>query len=124
MYLKSGLLFAGCIAVLSSMISCASNSEEELYPLDTCDTGQVTYSLTIAPIIEQNCYACHSGLAPISNIPLDSYPGLKTMVDAGRLLGSLRRLSGFSAMPQNAPSLPECELLKIEAWVNLGAPDN
>jgi mono/diheme cytochrome c family protein len=124
MYLKSGLLFAGCIIVLSTMASCASNNEEELYPIDTCDTVQVTYSLTIAPIIAQNCAACHSGLAPISNIPLDTYSGVKAMVDAERLVGSLRRLDGFSPMPQNAPSLPECELLQIETWVNAEAPDN
>lgn len=122
--MKTGLLLIGCIYILSLLPACVSNVEEELYPPDTCDTSQVTYSLTIAPIIEQNCFACHGGEATISGIPLEGYDNLKTMVDAGRLVGAVRHLDGFSAMPQDAPALPECMLLQIEKWVNDGAPDN
>lgn len=124
MSFKNGLLLAGCICILSVLNSCVSNVEEELYPPDTCDTAQVTYSGTIAPIIELNCYACHEGDQSLSGIPLNGYNNLKAMVDAGRLTGALRHLEGFSAMPQNAPALPECELLKIEKWIDDGAPDN
>ncbi|HSF90549.1 MAG TPA: hypothetical protein VLA46_14090 [Saprospiraceae bacterium] len=121
---KNGLLLAGCICILLVLNSCVSNVEEELYPPETCDTTQVTYSGTIAPIIELNCYACHEGDQSVSGIPLNGYNNLKAMVDAGRLVGSLRHLDGFSPMPQNASALPECELLKIEKWVDDGAPDN
>lgn len=121
---KNGLLLAGCICILLVLNSCVSNVEEELYPPETCDTTQVTYSGTIAPIIELNCYACHEGEQSVSGIPLNGYNNLKAMVDAGRLVGSLRHLDGFSPMPQNASALPECELLKIEKWVDDGAPDN
>ena len=85
---------------------------------------QVTYSGTIAAIIELNCYACHEGEQSVSGIPLNGYNNLKAMVDAGRLIGALRHQEGFSPMPQNASALPECELLKIEKWVDDGAPDN
>lgn len=122
--MKPGLLLALCIISLWSMTSCVSNVEEELYPPDTCDTVLVTYGGTIAPIIEQNCYDCHQGAGSFSGIPLDGYANLKAMVDAGRLVGAVRRQSGFSPMPQDAPSLPECELLQIEKWVDEGAPDN
>lgn len=121
---KNGLLLAGCICILLVLNSCVSNVEEELYPPETCDTTQVRYSGTIAPIIELNCYSCHEGEQSVSGIPLNGYNNLKAMVDAGRLVGSLRHLDGFSPMPQNASALPECELLKIEKWVDDGAPDN
>ena len=124
MNIKSGLLLIGCFNFLFLLSSCVSNVEEELYPIDMCDTTQVSYITDITPIIEVNCYSCHEGVGSISGIPLDGYTNLKAQVDAGRLVGALRHLSGFSPMPQNAPSLPECELLHIEAWVNLGAPDN
>jgi hypothetical protein len=106
------------------MLSCVSNIEEELYPLEMCDTLQVSYSQTIAPILQQQCYECHGVSAPISGIPLEGYANLKNMVMAGRLLGALRRQPGFSPMPQNGPSLPECTILKIEKWVAEGALNN
>lgn len=124
MSFKNGLLLAGCICILLVLNSCVSNVEEELYPPESCDTTQVTYSGTIAPIIELNCYACHEGEQSVSGIPLNGYDHLKAMVDAGRLIGALRHQEGFSPMPQNASALPECELLKIEKWVDDGAPDN
>ena len=124
MSFKHGLLLTGCIYILFLLNSCVSNVEEELYPPDTCDTTQVTYSGTIAPIIELNCFACHEGEQSLSGIPLNGYGHLKAMVDAGRVIGALRHLEGFSPMPQNASSLPECELLKIEKWIDDGAPDN
>ena len=108
--------------VLSS--GCTYNNEEELYPIDTCDTTHVTYSGTIAPIIMQNCFECHNAGSPISGIPLEGYQNLKNMVDAGRVIGALRHQPGFSFMPKDRPSLPECEILKIEKWVSEGAPDN
>jgi len=109
MSFKHGLLLTGCICILFLLNSCVSNVEEELYPPDTCDTTQVTYSGTIAPIIELNCFACHEGEQSLSGIPLNGYGHLKAMVDAGRVIGALRHLEGFSPMPQNASSLPECE---------------
>jgi hypothetical protein len=124
MRFKNGLLSAGCFSILLVLNSCVSHVEEELYPPESCDTTQVTYSGTIAPIIELNCYSCHQGDHSISGIPLDGYDNLKAMVDAERLIGALRHLEGFSPMPQNAPALPECELLKIEKWVDDGAPEN
>ena len=124
MSFKHGLLLAACFCILVVLNSCVSNVEEELYPPESCDTTQVTYSGTIAAIIELNCYACHEGGQSLSGIPLNGYDNLKAMVDAGRLIGALRHLEGFSPMPQNASALPECELLKIEKWVDDGAPDN
>jgi hypothetical protein len=124
MSFKHGLLLTGYICILFVLNSCVSNVEEELYPPDTCDTTQVTYGGTIAPIIELNCFACHEGDQSVSGISLNGYDNLKAMVDAGRLIGALRHQEGFSPMPQNASALPECELLKIEKWVDDGAPDN
>ena len=116
----TGLLLTGCAFILCLFPSCVSNVEEELYPPEACDTMEVTYSLTIAPIIEEKCFACHGGDATISGIPLEGYDNLKAMVDAERLVGAVRHLDGFSTMPKDAPSLPECKLLQIEKWVNDG----
>lgn len=115
------LLLTGCATIILVFVSCASNNEEELYP---CVPESVTYSGTVAPIIQQNCFTCHGGDDPTSGIPFNTYDDLKVMVDAERLIGAIRRLEGFSSMPQNASALPDCEILKIEKWVNDGALNN
>ena len=112
------------VIVIAHMMSCEYNNEEELYPMQMCDTTSVTYQAVIVPIVTQFCYECHSGSAPISGILLEGHANLKAMADAGRLIGAIRHLTGFSPMPKDRTSLPECEILKIEKWVNEGALDN
>lgn len=120
-----GSLPAIVLLTISVMtISCAYNVAEELYPVDTCDTTNVTYSLTITPILVQNCYECHGGSAQISGIPLEGYTNIKNMVNAGRLIGAIRHEPGFSFMPKDRAPLQECDILKIEKWVASGAPNN
>jgi len=104
--------------------SCVSNNEEDLYPNQTCDTLNVTYSGIVDPIISQNCERCHSAVAPSSGIPLEGYANLKAAVDDGVLLGSIRHDDGFVPMPEDAPKLPDCAIRQIEIWVEAGAPDN
>ena len=106
------------------MISCAYNNEEELYPVEICDTMNVTYSATIVPILQQHCYECHGGAFPLSGIPFEPYANLKTTVMAGRVVGAIRHQTGFSPMPKDRQALKECDILKIEKWVAEGAPDN
>lgn len=106
------------------MTSCAYNIEEELYPGEECDTMNVTYQAVIVPIIENRCFECHNNQAVPSGIPLEGYANIKGIIDAGRLIGAIRHLNGFSPMPKDRGSLPECEILKIEKWVSQGAPNN
>lgn len=118
------LLFFSGLSLMMTWSSCVSNVEEDLYPPDVCDTVNVTYSLIVEPIIAQNCYACHNSVEPSSGIPLEGYANLKTQVVDERLIGAIRHQPGFSAMPQNAPALSECTIMKIEKWVAEGAQDN
>lgn len=116
-------VFLFCLSLMSVM-SCEYNNEEELYPAGTCDTTTVTYAATIVPILATNCYECHDADAIPSGIVLEGYDKIKLMIDAGRLIGAIRHQQGFSAMPKDRGSLPECEILKIEKWVNEGYHNN
>jgi hypothetical protein len=122
--MKNIIICIAFIGLIMEMMSCAYNIEEELYPQEMCDTTNVTYQADIVPILTQNCYECHSGSAPISGILLEGHSNLKVIADAGRLVGAVRHLTNFSPMPKDRPSLPECDLLKIENWVAQGSPDN
>jgi uncharacterized membrane protein len=124
------MLFAFIFAAMSILNSCYYDNEEELYQnIQTaqCDTTNVTYSGTIAPIIQQNCYTCHSTTAPSGGVVLDTYTGVAASAANGlssRLWGSINHLSGYSAMPKGGNKLTECELKKIEIWLRAGSPNN
>lgn len=106
-------------------LSCAYNVEDELYPPVTCDTMNVTYSGTVLPIIQQNCYDCHSNAnVGISFIPLEGYAFIIVKVNDGKLVKAIRHTGEVTPMPKDRPALSECDIVKIEKWVSDGAPDN
>ncbi len=106
------------------VMSCEYHNEEELYPCDAIDTLTVTYTATIVPILETNCYECHDAAAIPSGIVLEGYNNIKVMIEANRVIGAIRHLPGFSAMPKDRGKLPECDILKIEKWISQGYPNN
>lgn len=98
---------------------------EEDFRMDTeCDTGSVTYSEDILNIVSSRCYKCHAAELNLGNITLEGYDRIKIYATNGRLLGAVRRDPGFSPMPQNEAMLSDCDIMKIEAWINDGAPNN
>jgi hypothetical protein len=115
-----GFLF---FIVLVTNQSCEYRDEETLYP-ESCDSTAVTYALDVAPLVQLRCTPCHDAEAIESGIQLINYDGLKAMVDAERLLGSINHEPGFSRMPKDRSQLNECEILTFERWVADGAPNN
>lgn len=108
-----------------SLTGCYYDVEEELYPNPSaCDTSNVTYSLSVAPIISSNCYVCHSSAAAQGGVILEGYNAIKGFVDAGSLLGVIRHDAGYSPMPQGGAKLSSCNIATIEKWVSDGAPNN
>ena len=105
---------------------CYYDKAEQVYPPQTvCDTTNVKYSVDIVSILSANCYACHSGSASAGgNIRLDSYALLMNQVANGKLVKSVSHSAGASAMPKNQPKMPACNVNRIVAWVNKGAPNN
>ena len=103
---------------------CYYDVEEELYTTLECQTENVTYSNQVLSIISDACYQCHSAAQNFGNITLEGHTELKKYVDNGQLLGAIRHDAGFSPMPKNGAQLLECDIEKIEAWINEGAPNN
>jgi hypothetical protein len=120
------ILFTILLTVVVS--SCYYDSEEYLYPSTSsqCDTTNVTYSLSVVPIIQNNCLSCHSNSTASmgGNIKLEDYADVKLRADDHRLLGSVEHQSGYSPMPQGAKKLDDCKISTIRIWVNAGAPNN
>ena len=112
------------IMIFVTVSSCYYDNEDDLYPSVDCNLEDTSYSTAVLPIIESNCYTCHDQAGNFGNITLEGYDALKTYVDNGQLLGAIRHEAGFSPMPKNKAQLLECEIEKIVAWVEDGAPNN
>ena len=118
---------AGIILIILtgiSYFSCESKNEEDLFGKEECDTINVTFSADFLPILESICYDCHSQASLIAPYLLEGYDNLKIMVDNGRLQGALNHRQGYSPMPKFRDKLPDCDLTKINIWIDDGAPNN
>jgi len=89
-----------------------------------CDTLNVTFSQTIAPLIQNRCFGCHSGSTPQGNVSLDGHANIATYAASGQLLGAISHAPGYAPMPQNGMKLTDCQISQFRKWINDGAPNN
>jgi hypothetical protein len=112
------------LLIVALFTGCYYNVEEEIY--GNCDTSNVTYSQTITNILNNYaCLNCHGN--PTANgapFSLNTYASLKAQVDAHRLFGAINHEAGFAPMPQGAPKMSQCDINKVKAWIDAGAPNN
>jgi hypothetical protein len=104
--------------------SCYYDVAETLYPASTCSTVNMSYATDIDPILQHNCYACHSAAVNNGNVTLEGYNNLIHYVNSGQVVGTIKHQSGFSPMPKNSGSLSDCEIAKIEQWIVQGSQNN
>lgn len=110
-----------CVVALTA---CYYDSEEDLYPVSNCITTDLSYQQHIAPILQRNCYTCHSAALNTGNVTLEGHNQLMKYVTSGQLEGAINHRPGFQSMPQGAPKMPACDIAKIEAWIDNGAQNN
>lgn len=95
-----------------------------------CDTTNVTYSGTIAPLMGNYCNGCHGDSGNSTGINLTSYfdsgsdAGVKTVAQDGRLWGSVNQDDGYSAMPLGGNRLQECKIDELRIWLDNGYPND
>ena len=116
------------LALLFMVTSCYYDNEVDLYPSNAvpCDTSNITYTNTIAPIMSANCNVCHNIGNPNGTPPVitSDYPGLKVVALNGKLANSVNWTNGQHKMPQSGSQLGPCDLAKINSWIKAGALDN
>jgi hypothetical protein len=104
-------------------------AENNTCPEPPCDTSNVSFSGFVFPIIQDNCYGCHSGSNPEGGIFLTNYDQVKTQGtipegSTGSLLGSITWAYGNYQMPKNSNPLSDCKIAQIEIWIQEGMPNN
>ncbi len=89
-----------------------------------CDTTNTSYQMDVLPILNLKCVGCHRAGNLGGGIALDNYLAIRAEALNNRLVNVITHQAGFKAMPLGGNRLPECEIKKISAWVNAGAPNN
>jgi len=121
------ILFAMAVIILT-FTACKKENEENLINKQggpaACDTSDMKYAANVLPILQNNCYSCHGNGVVTAGVSLDGYANVKQKVDANLLINVITHAPGYPAMPYGLPQLSACDINKIKAWVNTGAPDN
>lgn len=109
--------------------SCYYDKEELLYGSGnntpcTDTAGVVSYAQKVVPMLQQNCYSCHTGNFPSGNIVMGTYSSDKVIGLNGKLYGTINHSSGFSAMPQGMPKMSNCQIAVVKKWIDSGMPNN
>jgi len=89
-----------------------------------CDTTNFSYSNRINPIMQSWCVGCHNPGNAGGGINLSDYAGASGTTSINRMIGSLKHLSGYSAMPKGGNQLSDCDINAIQKWINNGYPNN
>lgn len=116
------------LLLLLVVSTCYYDSEEYLFPQTggECDTLNVTYTVSVEPILQNHCLSCHANSVAASfggNIRLEEYADVKVQADNHKLLGAVDHENGYTPMPMGAPKLDNCKVTTIRIWVNAGAPN-
>lgn len=111
------------IAVCVIMQACYYDNIVDLYP-DGCQTENVSYNDNIVPILNRECLSCHNSFSEQGGVNLEGYENVLEYVNDGSLLGSIKHEDGYEPMPLSGSKMSNCDIDRIESWINDGAPDN
>ena len=118
--MKKIILFLSIFSAVT--VGCYNHVEEELF---ACSTTGVTYSGTVVAILNSNqCLSCHTGVAPQGGFALETYNEVKAKASDGSLYGSISHSPGFHPMPHGGSKIADCDIKRIKAWIDSGAPNN
>ena len=123
--MKNLIRLIAIFIILSFTLSgCYYDKENELYPnAANCDTANVTYSRSIAPVMVGNCNVCHSAGVASGGVVTDNYDGLKVIAANGKLWTSVSWTG--DPMPKGSlDTLSICDRTKIKKWLDAKYPNN
>lgn len=119
------------VAFSIALSGCYYDKADKLYPSGggACDTTNSQYGKDVAPIIKTNCLdqGCHTSSNPSGLIVFETYSGVQSMVSGDRLMNAIKQTyptGSTKNMPPAANRISDCEINKIQSWINHGAQNN
>ena len=108
---------------------------DEVQVVEVCDTTTVSYSNTIVPIIQTNCYSCHSTAVTSGQggLDLENYSLFRSYLNntfqgngifGSQFYHSVNKSIGALPMPPGNDKLSDCDLAKIRVWIRQGGLNN
>ncbi|HTN18687.1 MAG TPA: hypothetical protein VL092_13440 [Chitinophagaceae bacterium] len=116
------ILCPAAVTLILAQSACYKDSKEAMFPTTGCDTTSITWTKDIQPIVNNSCTAsgCHDARSQSGGYALNTYEGVKTIVDNTRFLAVIEA----GTMPKSSPKLDDCTINKIKRWINTGAEQN
>ncbi len=91
-----------------------------------CQTENMSFANDVMPIMNQSCNTsnCHDKITVAAGIRLDTFPTIRDNAD--KIVQAINHAAGVKPMPypSGADKLSDCDINKIEAWVNQGKKNN
>jgi len=116
--------FIGILFIFLSMgfilNSCERDEIAILKPVEidkSCDTNNVSFKEFIKPAIDKNCKECHNNSLNYRGINLDGYDNIKKNAVNGELRSSI-----YGSMGGYINN--DCDIAKIQAWINQASLNN
>lgn len=118
---KLTFILLGFSVIIGMAAGCAYAKKDVVQiPCTIADT--TFYTNDVVPILQTNCYRCHSSTSNVSGILLDNYNALKFYAQNGYLYGAVSHASGYPPMPEDGGILSNCNLAVIKKWIDNGTP--
>ncbi|MCE3280467.1 MAG: hypothetical protein K0S44_2658 [Bacteroidetes bacterium] len=117
--MRSTIIAFGILSI--GIASCKTSDKTVATPkvLLNCDNATYTYVTDIAPIMQQNCTRCHNTNMK-AGYNFNELESVKKAAENGYLLGTIKHMDGYDAMPRMAGKLDQVIIDKIECWIKTG----
>lgn len=117
-----------CALSAALLASACTYSHGDPALVTPCDTSPqtATYAAVVSPIFDRHCRECHgTGRAATlgGGINLGDYENVHRY-PADQLLATIQHLPSADPMPKGRAKIPECDILRIKAWMDAGEPNN
>lgn len=114
------------LAIFAVLTSCYYDNEEELYQNfeQPCDVSSVTYSQDVNIIVAENCAlsGCHVNPGAQAGLDLTTYQGVSA--NAASIQNRINLAPGAAGKMPPTGQLNDCDLEKLNTWIDQGALNN
>ena len=127
LFLKNAYRAAVGLLLAAGLGSVGCSKKAAPAPANPCnDPTPSTYAAVIAPMVAKNCLDCHGSSmyqALGGGNDYSTYQSF-TRLSPAYLMSSVRHDPGADAMPKGRAKLSDCDIARLQAWVDAGRPNN
>ena len=103
------------------LVAACGDDDEPEEP--TCDTTDITYANGAAAILNGSCAVVGCHVEGTTTFSMSDYSSTLSADGFNKIIGSINHTDGFTAMPLSGDKLADCDINKLTAWINDGAPE-